>query len=49
VETGIQRILTILKYWIPACAGMTDNGLFRLFTKPPRLGHAKFPFPSPPA
>jgi hypothetical protein len=21
--TGIQRILTILKYWIPACAGMT--------------------------
>ncbi|MDI6765182.1 MAG: hypothetical protein QME83_19445, partial [Thermodesulfobacteriota bacterium] len=31
--TGIQRILTIQKYWIPACAGMTENSLFRLFTR----------------
>jgi hypothetical protein len=33
VKTGTQRILTILKNWIPACAGMTDYGLFRLLTK----------------
>jgi len=24
VKTGIQRIITIWKYWIPACAGMTN-------------------------
>ena len=32
--TGIRRILTTWKYWIPACTGMTDYGLFRLFTRP---------------
>ncbi|MDO9351033.1 MAG: hypothetical protein Q7U55_07320, partial [Deltaproteobacteria bacterium] len=34
---GIQRILTVLKYWVPACAGMTKNLPFRLFTRPSYL------------
>jgi hypothetical protein len=52
VKTGIQRILTTWKYWIPAgvypvlCygAGMTDNGLFRLFTIPSFLETLKLTF-----
>jgi len=33
-KAGIQEFYI----WIPASAGMTDNGLFRLFTRPSNLG-----------
>jgi hypothetical protein len=32
--TGIQRILSTQEDWIPACAGMTENRPFKLFTRP---------------
>jgi hypothetical protein len=41
VGRGIQKTLTTQKYWIPASAGMTDDGLFRLFTRPLILNFQK--------
>ena len=37
-----QPSLTILKYWIPASAGMTKNGVFRFFTKSSNLIFSDF-------
>jgi hypothetical protein len=34
VKTGVQKIHNSLRNWIPAFAGMTEKGVFRLLTKP---------------
>jgi len=36
-KTGSRFFVTLWKYWTPAFAGMTENGIFRLFTKPSSL------------
>jgi hypothetical protein len=37
VKTGVQKLCNQLKNWIPAFAGMTKNGVFRLFTRSSKL------------